>query len=443
MESVHTSHRTTGALLTPVVIVATIVASLSIHLVMLSCRQRPRRLLLDRSSHERRRRPKTALTYPSGSHTQTSHRGERHTVRAHTLLLRGPRSSVDSTRSVIVLFATPASSYDWNAVLWHCIHTCARPSTLRFGIIVHCSNLSDANVDVDSLLRSRVRIYHSISPPTEHVTPTSLSRLVRKFVMGDEGVVVVIDKHARLRPSWDNSVHQLALLPDQVLTCPASSTDEIGYFPCVYASSQDAAHHDEDQGTTSPRRRRAPSLPFHIRSIEVVPSVCWCAEFTAAPARTIKAMCERRVVGRVGPSFVTTPIPLLYDDTHLERAYVTERAQSSTSCFAPPTHSLPRPHYGITDDDAIDAAPTHHHARSEIDIRSTNRSSSTYANCSSTPCIVHKCERVGLSVSHDDRESILKFGSTRAAKLAIKFGYGGRHRSVHRSDIPVTHTSEV
>jgi len=399
----------TRANATFVVIAATIASSLCMHLVSLARRRQNASL----HSSSRRRNSSAAsksarrigTTSKSDLYDDSRPRRAAHATRASPHASASARTVastlqcgvgsplVDSTRPVLVLFSTPASAYDWNALLWHCIHTSTRPSSIHFGIIVHCSKTSDADVDVDSLLRSRVRLYHSIASSTERVTPALLSRLVRKFVMGDEAFVVVIDKRVRLRPSWDSTIRSICLSPHDILTAPASCGEDTSFFPCVRAL------------VASTECTRAPSLPFHMRVPEVVPSVCWCAELTCALPHTLKFVCDRASCSH---TFVVTPLPLVYDDTQLERAYHNTCAYTSTSCFAlcrttssddarhPTPSSVPTPRVGS--------------AGGGANIRNYEPSA-----------VVAKCERVGLSEGHDDRESILKFGSTRAAKLAIKF----------------------
>ena len=174
---------------------------------------------------------------------------------------------------------------------------------------------------------------------------------------------------------------------------PPSSTDVASRFPCLRSSTRDDDDDGGGHGTSTVRR--APSIAFHIVAADVVPSVCWCAELTAAPPRTIAALCTSSSSSttttttreaRQSPlhptcPFVVTPLPLLHDDPHLERKYVLHAAN---------------------DDD--DDAPWSSCVRREASVRAA------------------KCEQVGLSLHHDDHESIVKFGSTRAAKLAVRFG---------------------
>lgn len=248
---------------------------------------------------------------------------------------------------VKVLIAVPASE-DWNELLWDYMRAAVYPQDVQFGILVECLGVRDADVDVDSILRPRVRVHHAVAPHDAPVRDMRrrARRLVRHFQSGNETIVVVADHRARPCPSWDMNLIRLQqqMPAPGLITTPAAATDGIGHFPCVVRSDN----------TT----RRGTSRAFWRNSCEPVRAVCWCPEFTAGDPQTLRdwmAAADDAV-------FHASPVPLILPDPALEAAHMGREV----------TDSAPG---GV----------------------------------------------VGVADVEDEHEAMMKFGSIRSAKLAIRF----------------------
>lgn len=252
------------------------------------------------------------------------------------------------TYNIKVVFSVP-SGEDWNAIIWDHIKTAIYPQQLRFGVLVECESISDAERDVDPLLRSMTNVDYVLKKKITYALHRRVRLLSRTFIVGDETVVLVLDWRARLLTGFDQRLTSLCSGMDSttLVSIPSRRTDERGHFPCLF----------------SQQRRRNVSLPFRLPSETLVPSVCVCSEVMFAHPNvfqgwklldTFRLMC--------------TPAPLVVDDKNLEYSHIEE--------YHPPP----------------DGQTT-------------------------------RCETVGIVDSCDDEERILKFGSARAGKLAIRFGY--------------------
>lgn len=260
-------------------------------------------------------------------------------------------SSPSNIQNIKVLIAVP-SFEDWNSILWNCVRSSLYPQQVTFRVLIECSSIHDAELDIDPILRPCVRVDYGVKKYV-NVPERRVRRLTRRFLTHDESLVVVLDYRAVLRPSWDLSITSLCeeLSNNSILSTPAATGHTVGHFPCLSSS---------DDGV-----RRVKSLPFHMAEAELLPSVCWCPELTIGrPA----AFAEWTATGPLSSTLLlTTPTPLLINNPTLENVFI----QSQQSCTV--------------------VYKTHH--------------------------------SIGLADPHNNREAIIKFGSTRAAKLATRFGY--------------------
>ena len=270
-------------------------------------------------------------------------------------------------RHIKVLVAVPSCD-DWNALLWDCIRAALLPQQVSFGVLLECSSVRDANTDVDPILRPCVRMEYAVTQADPNDVAKRVRRLARRFVMQDESYVLFLDYRARLCPSWDRHLTSAcaSLRADAIVSVPSRSTTSVGYFPCA----------EMVQGRT----RRIESLPFYQPVEYLVPSICWCPELTVGRPAAFESWPPRSCTleARQTRRLLACPTPLLVDDTRLERLFLESPCACTSLTFAP-------------------------HASSGWN--------------------------VGLVDPHDERETIVKFGSSRRAKLARQFG----HESIRRS----------
>ena len=106
------------------------------------------------------------------------------------------------------------------------------------------------------------------------------SKLVRRFVAGDETVVAFCDPTLRFVQNWDTeTVEALQRAKGAIVTSPVANKPG-SFFP-----------------TLTSRGRRGASKPFHTPSAgHSVPSVCLCEEFFAGSPKTLLQLREEGVV---------------------------------------------------------------------------------------------------------------------------------------------------
>lgn len=245
-----------------------------------------------------------------------------------------------------ILFCV-SSGEDWNEILWEIMRNAFHPQQLRFGVLVECDSLRDAERDVDPLLRSITHVDFVLRK--QNTPDKSVRRLSRHFVLGDESVVIIVDSGVRFRNSFDLAITKLLThLDDDILvSVPCRCTNERGHFPCLM----------EGGG-------RNQSLPFFMDTDCLVSSVCVCHEVMLARPQVF-----RHWVNSSKARHFTTPLPLVLDDRNIETSYIARCCQGATE--------------------------------------GTGRWST-----------------VGIVDAADEQELILKFGSTRAGRLSVKFGHG-------------------
>jgi hypothetical protein len=267
-----------------------------------------------------------------------------------------------------VLLATSVRG-PWHEAIVHLLSQAHEPRALRFAALLECTRPSDADVgELGSDLRPVARLVHARARSAHPVH--RLRRLARRFVEGDEGLVVVIDARARVVRGWDTLLAS-ALASGSggrraavVLSAPAASTREgVPAFPTRRMNSSGRAA----RGLA--RRQEGQPAPV------AMPSVCWCAELTAARPAALRAWLSAH------PKETTSAVALT------EGCAVRHRV---------PAFAL------VEDDPALEA-----------DCRAADGGSADAA------CGAH--ERVGLTHDGGDAQRITKFGSSRAARLAVEF----------------------
>lgn len=285
------------------------------------------------------------------------------------LRYHSPRSDQHLDEGVhLRVLITVTASDDWNGLLWHCIRTAAVPRRVCFGVLVECEGLDEIDSELDPLLQTVARIDHCLAPRDRHDVARRTRRLTRRFVVGDETLVILVDPRATLRPRWD--AHLLAVAGDSgkalgdgdILSVPARCTPAgDACFPCLRVRDGEV--------------RRRGALPFRLSDACLVPSVCWCPELTVARPVALRGWpAGRGILAQEGRTLWTTTVALLDDAPVLEQDYADS------------------PHGGRP----------------------------------ATLADVPRC--LGLVEVGDERESLLKFGSSRAGPLAVRLGYDAVHR---------------
>mgnify|MGYP006139570601 CR=1 FL=1 len=285
--------------------------------------------------------------------------------------VRLPAPTRRGLRHVKVLLAAPVRA-PWRDALLHLLRQAAGP--LRFGVLLECTRPSDAALgELESDLRPIARVVHARAPKPEHARDPArrTRRLVRRFVAGDEGLVVLLDYRVRVMPGWDAACAELlrgTAAACAVLSAPAAAKDGVPAYPTRRARTP---HADGSVPVCRGVARRFEAPPAAL----AVPSVCWCAEFTAARPQALQG--GRWPARARGASAV---------------------AQSEDAALHHLVAALPL----VDADDRLEAEYV------EAD-----------AGHAGAACGAH--ERVGLTRDADDVERIQKFGGSRAAKLAVAF----------------------
>lgn len=251
----------------------------------------------------------------------------------------------------------------WREAVWRILSTAASPQDVHVHVLVTCDDTTAMRA-LPHVNRSRVRT--EFVPRGADMHPVAATqRLVKRLVNGDEAIVVVLHPDARLMDRWDARLRTLLLenapeggdAPPALLSCPPPTKDGRARFPTLRVRSTGAIARDTARA-------------FELRDAEhngIHPSVCWCAELTAAPpaalARAFQSASGRGYLAIAGPHGVPN-VPLLEHDEALE-----DRV--------------------IDDDDGVQRTP------------------------------LRRCERAGLTPRGGDLERIVKYGSTFAAKVAL------------------------
>lgn len=173
--------------------------------------------------------------------------------------------SEDTLYDVKALFYAPVES-NWIEVVWHLFSQASNPQNVHVGVLLECTKPSDAELIAPPELQHAVTLVHvnarKLAPGPKH------DELLRRFLRGDETVVVLLHRDIRLRHGWDETLVGLRReFPSTRFTVPASCSHE-PTFPCLAAD-----------GTRDARDRTFVTKDTYT----AVPSVCVCAEFVAGP----------------------------------------------------------------------------------------------------------------------------------------------------------------
>lgn len=266
----------------------------------------------------------------------------------------------------------------WRDTIWQFVRHAHAPRGLQFCILLECESVRDAEaeVDIEPELRPLTRLIQVRAKDKPQLDPArTLRRLTRRFVDGGETAVLFVDPRIRVVPNWDASVAQLlkGAPSNTVLSVPAFGKLNVAAFPTRRKRSTGTiARGDAKLFYTE---ERAVGTEYELPHT-MIPSVCWCAEFTAtAPATLLggwpKKCATFAAVEHTASihSYVAT-FPLVERNTGIEDDYFDADE-------------------GCEEDDAL---------------RGCGRG-----------------ERVGITRHAGDEERILKFGSSRSAKLAMDF----------------------
>lgn len=174
-----------------------------------------------------------------------------------------------SARLIRVCFACPPD-FDWEEVVIHMLKNASEPDIVQFGVNVLCNTIEDALVPVkqDSLFRKFVNVVHDT-----HIERTNYThitrRLTKMFVAGNETLVLFLDPRVRVLWNWDAHISSMELATDDLVSVPCSATS--ASFPTVVLSSDGTMQRGANVAF------RMSAAPEDISS--VLPSVCWCTEF--------------------------------------------------------------------------------------------------------------------------------------------------------------------
>ena len=262
-------------------------------------------------------------------------------------------------RDVKVLFACPARAA-WRETLLHLLRQARDPRGLRFGVLLECATPEDADsvAEVDSELRGVARVALARAPRDSRDAARRTRRLLRRFVEDDEGTVVVVDYRVRVAPGWDDVVAAALLAAPSGALVSAPAAPVPGGPPGFPTRARGAG------GAT-----RGPTRAFAATGAAAVPSACWCAEATAGRPAALRAAFREDA----------------------RRAYL----------------RVPGPHY----------VPTN--ALVEADEVLVAELRAADAGCAESAC--GRAERAGITPDDDDASRILKYGSSRAARMAVEF----------------------
>jgi hypothetical protein len=234
------------------------------------------------------------------------------TLQRHAPSSRAAVAFDERTTLIKVVLAVRATD-DWNAILWNAVRAAARPRGITFGILIECDAIEDAEGSIDSLLRPSVRVDYDVR--VKRSPAALLRRLVRRFVDGDEAVVVVLHHKATLVSNWDELTLRLATQLDDKRAASAP--------PGVRGEARFPTLRQKSDG----RVARETSRSFKTVQKTLVPSVCWCPEVTLARPETLRNWPRDAVDD--GREHLVPAVPLLEEDRDLEEEMLDDDANFS------------------------------------------------------------------------------------------------------------------
>lgn len=273
-----------------------------------------------------------------------------------------PLATADRT-DVIHVIASFDIRDPWRDHVTRILTTCSTP--VRISLLLRCNNPDGVHERdaIDSILSPAVHTEVGIRAPSH---PNALLRhLVRKFVAGDEELVVFMAS-ASATPviHWDVVVRGgRSIVGEAVISCPTCALDGSPRFPTLRRRSNGSVA----RNTSEPMKFKEDPQDEHV-----VPSVCWCPELTV-------------FTGRVAQQWSSKATTSYVDQT-------VQTADASHFVFTRPVLE----HSDRVEDDMIDF----------------DDGSADY-----TP---RDCEFVGLSRHSTGAERIRKFESLFHARLAVQ-----------------------
>ena len=297
--------------------------------------------------------------------------------RRGTILIGVGGNGEPPERSVCVCVRCSAAD-DWRG----CVTAFARSAWCRsyvsFGVVLECSDAGDVDRHDRTEMRGFVDIHFATPSSSRCKSGGRVRDTIRRFLDGTESLVVVADHRVRPVQDWDRLLMDCDAERNALVTCPVSA------HACSFPTLR------KRQSTETVVRSLSTSM-CHEGTTEVVPSVCWCPEFTAGHSQSFLTWCRRRQHGRS------------CDNTTrkggvLESIDGTQRARGFPP-FSLPTFRLLLPDKD-TEETILDSNEDHPtpHMPSQTTVPAT----------------------LGLVLSQCSYEMYYKFGSSSAANIAMK-----------------------
>ena len=184
----------------------------------------------------------------------------------------------DTSRPVTILVCMEASD-SWREYINHIVMRCRDVATVHVLLTYRSADdVPDTDVS-DPIYRHLVNIEMGIQR-SRHPS-NNLQRLVRRFVIGSEETVVVLQGGCSLHDDFARTISEVRQrIPDgAIVSCPTSHTTGMAQFPTLRVRSNGSVARDV-------------SKPFHANSlqhsVELVPSVTWCPEMTIGNGLLLK-----------------------------------------------------------------------------------------------------------------------------------------------------------
>lgn len=268
----------------------------------------------------------------------------------------------DTSRPVTILVCMDASD-SWREYINHIVMRCRDVATVHVLLTYRSAgDVPDTDVS-DPIYRHLVNIEMGIQR-SRHPS-NNLQRLVRRFVIGSEETVVVLQGGCSLHDDFARTISEVRQrIPDgAIVSCPTSHTTGMAQFPTLRLRSNGSVARDV-------------SKPFHANSlqhsVELVPSVTWCPEITIGNGLLLKRWSQ------------TTSESLL---EHVRRIPEVVHLVASQPLLA-------------------------HNTRVEDDVLDFDEGLEGYT--------ISDAERVGITTTSSSNERMVKYGTLFRARVAIE-----------------------
>lgn len=216
------------------------------------------------------------------------------------------RDVVVPVHTTVLMHAFPDDA--WQDAVWHTLERAASPQGVRVCVLVAGSSVGKF---YDSRLRTRVRVEITSKSARKSHPVQALQRVARRFLLeSDNGSTVVwLHPRARVVAGWDVLLRDALRRPTSaIVSAPTASRDGIARMPVLRVRSTGALARDASR-----------PLALADGEIDLVPSVCWCAELVVVTPDVLRILGTR-------PTFVTQhstvvpTVPLLEHDEALEES---------------------------------------------------------------------------------------------------------------------------